>query len=145
MKSKTLAMLVKLRQYQLEMEQWKLYHKQLEEQKARMDAENSAHLLQESYGDGLLPVQPSVAERASRFHHEAAVAYELSMRKLALTQQETYQQLLAVIYRQQRREMMSRLHQDAVRQEQMEYDYQERRFLDDLAQTSFARSEKEIL
>ncbi len=84
MKSKTLETLVKLRQYQLELEQWKLYSKQTEEQKARIDVENSVHLLQESYGEGLLPVRPREAHRKSRFHHEAAIGHDLSLRKLNL-------------------------------------------------------------
>lgn len=145
MKSNTLATLVKLRQYQLELEQWKLYSKQIEERKARTDVDHASHLLQESYGEGLLPIKSTEADRKSRFHHEAAMAHEVSIRKLLLAQQETYQQLLVVIERQQKREMMTRLHQDAVHQEQMEYDYKERRFLDDLAQSAFARSEKEVL
>lgn len=145
MKSKTLATLVKLRQYQLELEQWNLYRKQLEEQKARADVENAAYALQESYGDGLLPVRPKDAHRKSQFHHEAGIAHDMSMRQLNLAQQESAKQLVVVIARQQEREKMTRLHQEALRQEQMEYDYQERRFLDDLAQSAFARSEKDVL
>ncbi len=145
MKSKTLATLVKLRQYQLELEEWKLYRKQIEEQKARFEAEQSQKALKRCYEDASHLKNPVEAAFANRYLREAHAADEIFSRKAALAQKETYQQLLAVIDRQQKREMMTRLHQTALGEEHAEYDYQERRFLDDLAQAGHARQEKEIL
>lgn len=145
MKSKTLATLVKLRQYQLELEQWKLYRKQIEEQKARLEAEEAEKSLTRCYADASRLTNPKESAYANRYLREAHAESEIAQKKLLGKQHDTHQQLLATLDRQQKREMMTRLHQNALGEEHMEFDYQERKFLDDLAQAGFVRQEKEIL
>jgi hypothetical protein len=143
MNRRTLEILIKLRKFQLEQEQWKLHEMNVKEYQASQDVKESARLLHDCYGqdDSMRQVGQTVHHRG--YVKEASIGHDMSLRKLSLAQRETVEQVLKTMRYQQRHDMMTRLEQHAIASERLEQDIQERRFLDDLAHGSYIRQERE--
>lgn len=145
MNAKTLAKILKLRQYQLELEEWKLYQKQIEEQKALDQVREGEKNIQKGYGDGSMPKNAADAIRRHHYLEVAAADLKVCERKHSLTQKSTAEQLDKTLKSQQRKEMIGRLKEHAVGVERKEFDVRERKLLDDIAQARFLRQEKAVL
>jgi hypothetical protein len=141
MNLKTLASLLKLREYQLEVEQWKLALKQKEELNIKEDIDRMAGVIRDFYNQEDFPEKPQVAARLHQFFRDANVLHEMGLRKLEQAKRVTNEQLLVTLEAQKKKEMMSRLHQRGVEQEHLEFDLKERKFLDDLAQARYLQQE----
>lgn len=142
MNSRTLEMLLKLRKYELEKQQWKLHELHLAEHQCRDSVNHSMAVIRKVSRMFERPTNPVEAVQGAEYLSEATAIHESALRELAQARVDSNTQLAATLKSQQRKEMIQRLLDHTLEQERMEEDYQERLFLDDMAQAKFVRQEE---
>jgi len=142
MNKKALIALQRLRQFQLEQEEIKLQQRQTEE----LAQEKICHFSWEKkqqHAESLIQVEHAqelwMGEKMQR---ELTMGHELNVKQLGLCRQARFQQMVKTISAKQKVDMLERLLEHQNENEHHEFDRQERKMLDDFAQSRFVRAER---
>jgi|GEM_PF-5455548 len=145
MKSKTLQLLLKIRKHEFDIQSWELARKQVQEQEARARAQAVEKKIRGAYEDSTLWKKLPQILHSMEYLSAIEALRVAEWQAVEEARKETQKQLAVTLKAREREEMMDRLHQAALATEESEFQYRERRELEDASQARYHFLSTEVL
>ncbi|MDE1171499.1 MAG: hypothetical protein PW734_09880 [Verrucomicrobium sp.] len=145
MKHRSLEILHRLREYDLEQEEGKLVQRQREEKAKEQDCYRSLDVLQGSYHHSVDNAQVHDYSRRDGCVREAGLRHNYDLRQYGMAQIARNEQVQETLKAKTRADMIAKVLEKRREQDRVEADLRDRREMDDVAQNQFIYSRNEPL